>query len=81
MLKGQLEIKIKKRKEEKRRKEKKEKKKKGTMEFNIPAALWCGIPTHNITCLLTSPDGKSVFTGSDTGEICIWDFHFNVNNN
>lgn len=49
------------------------------MEFNIPAALWCGIPSHNITCILTSPDGKSVFTGSDTGEICIWDFNFNVN--
>ena len=48
------------------------------MEFNIPAALWCGIPTHNITCILTSQDGKSVFTGSDTGEICVWDFNFNV---
>lgn len=50
------------------------------MEFNIPAALWCGIPIHNITCILTSQDGKSVFTGSDTGEICIWDFNFNVIN-
>ncbi|ESN95957.1 hypothetical protein HELRODRAFT_86242 [Helobdella robusta] len=40
----------------------------------IPVALWGkNPPTHSITCLLMTANQKHVVTGSNDGQLCVWD--------
>ncbi|RWS30859.1 WD repeat-containing protein 7-like protein [Leptotrombidium deliense] len=47
----------------------------------IPITLWGKQPpTHCVSCVYLTPNCKTLITGCNDGQICLWDFSF-VNNN
>ena len=42
------------------------------MSLRLPFVIWTGIPSHQITSLTTSSDGKILVTGTSTGSCCKW---------
>ncbi|CAG2112055.1 unnamed protein product, partial [Medioppia subpectinata] len=42
----------------------------------VPITLWGSqSPTHCISCVLLTNDYKTVVTGCNDGQICLWDCH------
>ncbi|KAL6041424.1 hypothetical protein QOT17_024947 [Balamuthia mandrillaris] len=40
--------------------------------LQVPVAIWDGPPTHRVTCVVVSPDGQHLITGSRSGQLCVW---------
>lgn len=40
----------------------------------VPTFLWFGVPEHEISAVLISPEKRVTVTGSVNGQICLWDF-------
>ena len=44
--------------------------------MNVPLVFWGRRPpSHKITCICRSEERKGVATGSQSGQICLWDVY------
>ena len=44
-----------------------------TMSLTVPLVLWSAAPTHAVTAAVCRDSDGAVVTGSDSGQLCLWD--------
>ena len=42
------------------------------MSLRLPFVVWTVVPSHEITCMTSSQDGRFLVTGTSTGTCCKW---------